>query len=50
MNKKHFIALADTIRKENRYATECGQPVPFTESTIKALALFCKSQNPAFDR
>lgn len=46
MTKKHFIALADRIR---RYRD--GDPqFRFTQSQILILADFCQSQNPNFDR
>jgi len=45
MTKKHFIALADSIRWWNRDSTE-----PFTEAQIAHLADFCKAQNGQFNR
>lgn len=42
MTKKHFIALADAIKK-HKY-------VLFTNSQLTVLADFCKSQNPAFNK
>jgi hypothetical protein len=47
MTKKHFIALADAIRK---YEMGCAYHEWFTESQVKALADFCQSQNPRFNR
>lgn len=44
MTKKHFIALADTIRESNRFDSHC-----FTREAILDLAKFCKRQNPNFD-
>ena len=45
MTKKHFIALADTIRDYNsRY------PGVFTSEHIGVLGTFCDRQNPRFDR
>ena len=45
MTKKHFIALADAVRKHNKlYVYEFG------EFQLKTLADFCQSQNPRFDR
>lgn len=41
MSKKHFIALADTIR---------ANPKAFTPEAIQDLANFCASQNSNFDR
>jgi hypothetical protein len=46
MSKKHFIALANTIREHNRvFASK-----PFTPTAISALADFCQSSNPRFNR
>lgn len=47
MTKKHFIALADAIRAHNSayYYEDRASPI-----LIEALADFCASQNPAFDR
>lgn len=45
MSKKHFIALADTIRLANRFG-----PATFSEEAIKELASFCARQNPNFDK
>ena len=54
MTKKHFIALADTIRTYNRGAGRksppMGSPVVFTHTQLLALADFCQSQNPRFNR
>lgn len=44
MSKKQFIALADTIIRENTFG------VPFYPRQIEALADFCAAQNPAFNR
>lgn len=44
MTKKHFIALADYIRKPAGYCE------PFTRRQIEWLADFCKAQNGRFDR
>ena len=41
MTKKHFIALADTIRQS---------PYAFNSTQLAVLADFCASQNPNFDR
>jgi hypothetical protein len=46
MSKKHFIALANTI-KEVR--ADDGA-TPFTDYQIEMLANFCKAQNPHFCR
>jgi len=58
MTKKHFIELADYIRRANAgnpvnihaHATG-GNALPvFSETAIAELATFCRAQNPAFDR
>lgn len=49
MPKKHFIALADLVRDYNRDAEDIGQRA-FDRRQIQALADFCASQNPLFDR
>jgi hypothetical protein len=41
MSKKHFIELADTIRRN---------PQAFTPEAIQALAAFCAAQSNAFNR
>lgn len=46
MTKKHFIALADTIRRVNAERPDAA----FSPYQILALSQFCASQNPAFDR
>ena len=46
MTKQHFIALADLIRG---YCPPVGWP-DFSSDQIAALAAFCQSQNPRFDR
>ena len=48
MTKRHFIELADRIRRFNH----CRRPdqAPFTSDQIQALADFCASQNPEFKR
>ncbi len=45
MTKKHFIALADDIRRHNRWHDE-----PFTRLQLAVIADFCRSVNPRFDR
>ncbi len=47
MTKKHFIALADHIRRDN-YSID-GAFV-FTRSVVESLADFCATQNPRFNR
>lgn len=48
MTKKHFIALADVIIR-SAPADRSAHGV-FSDSAIKALADFCASQSPSFDR
>ena len=43
MTKKHFIALADTLRD---YETETGEQLP--DKLISAIGVFCKHQNDNF--
>lgn len=47
MSKKHFIELADHIRIHNNGAE---YPDMFGSEQIRALADFCQSQNPRFNR
>ena len=51
MTKRHFIALADTIRayKQMRVHFQCVSP-PFDDDQIGVLADFCQTQNPRFNR
>ncbi len=49
MSKKHFIELADEIRRYNAIAKRL-EGLPFLESQIMVLADFCAGQNPAFKR
>ena len=50
MTKKHFIELADTIKRANkRYDGDTTQTV-FTDAAIHAIADYCKSVNPRFNR
>ena len=44
MTKKHFIALADTVKYWNRTTDQ-----PFTYAQIVELADFCKRQNSQFN-
>ena len=46
MNKKQFIALADMIRAK----AHSNRGDHFNLDQIHALADFCQSQNPAFNR
>jgi hypothetical protein len=53
MTKQHFIELADVIRAANTDHTDgnTGETaIHFTGYAINALADFCKSQNPNFNR
>ena len=53
MSKKHFIALADCLRELVVFdMQQYGATVPMLhyQTVIDALADFCASQNPAFDR
>jgi len=50
MTKKHFIALADAIKGENQSDQLTGTSLAFKERTLLALADFCESQNPNFNR
>lgn len=44
MSKKHFIALADDIRRHNKHGE-----TSFTKDQLRVLADFCKSQNSQFN-
>jgi len=44
MTKKHFIELADVIKRES------GQNARFSDVQIETLATFCQNQNPRFSR
>jgi hypothetical protein len=46
MTKKHFIALADMIKKANE---DLNSAESFNTSQIDLLANFCSSQNPNFN-
>jgi hypothetical protein len=46
MSKKHFIALANTIKTANHFS---DSPV-FSQQAIHDLAAFCQSQNSNFNR
>jgi hypothetical protein len=65
MTKKHFIALAENIKRHNlQFKTQWHQndvepgsvfdgfepPLPFTLAQLELLADFCGSVNPRFDR
>jgi len=47
MTYKHFIELADVIRRVNDDPDNDNQ---FSQENISALADFCQSQNPRFNR
>jgi hypothetical protein len=47
MSKKHFIKLADTLASVTRH--DDGETVNFA-AVLDAVADFCKSQNPNFNR
>jgi hypothetical protein len=49
MTKKHFIALADTIRNANWYAHN-DNTQGFSQDAIERLADFCQWQNSNFNR
>lgn len=50
MTKKHFIALADTIREHNHAMQGINSRHRFSDATIATLALFCLQQNGNFNR
>ena len=51
MSKKDFIALADVIRRFNRFHEEGSDSANhFDTQQIGVLADFCQSQNPNFNR
>lgn len=52
MSKKHFIALADVIKKFNAASDSEGvtSHTPFTVRQIDELATFLNQQNPNFNR
>ncbi len=58
MTKKNFIALADAIKAYNNPDNICRRSAEttdvryadFNEAQIEALADFCQSQNPNFNR
>jgi hypothetical protein len=45
MSKKHFIALADAIREQNKIGHN-----PFTTDQVLQLAWFCQKQNTSFNK
>lgn len=44
MTKKHFIELADVIKRES------SQNARFSDVQIETLATFCQNVNPRFNR
>jgi hypothetical protein len=53
MTKKHFIALADTMKRNKPQWKANGDDVPALmqwERTVRDLADFCAEQNPNFNR
>jgi hypothetical protein len=50
MTKKHFIALADMIKAYNKPSWHGDVVSNFQGSHLEALAEFCASQNPHFNR
>lgn len=44
MTKKHFIALADSIIRHNKFSPEDK----FNEHQLRTLAEFCRTLNPNF--
>jgi hypothetical protein len=49
MTKKHFEALADSIREHDRVAKLNGENA-FTADQLASLARFCASENPRFNK
>lgn len=50
MTKKHFIALANAIRENNRNDGAGTLRGIFNDEQLNVLADFCQSQNPNFNR
>lgn len=50
MSKKHFIALANAIKENNRIEGAGTLRGIFNQEQLDVLADFCKSQNPNFNR
>lgn len=54
MSKKHFIALADTLRLNKPFCAGTQAPelaaLEQWQSDVNAIADFCKSQNGQFNR
>ena len=51
MTKRHFIALADVLRRlrPDQHPNDLRRYEQW-QKTVDALADFCRSQNPQFDR
>jgi hypothetical protein len=50
MSKKHFISLADAIRKANAQDVRNNVSLTFKMRSIETLAAFCAEQNSRFNR
>ena len=50
MSKKHFIALADAIRRHNELQDGTANAIKFGPFHLNTLANFCHSQNCEFKR
>lgn len=50
MTKKHFIELADALRKTKPSSADDDHVHTPWESTVSDVADFCLNQNPRFDR
>jgi len=44
MTKRHLIALADSIKRHNKFSPD----EQFTDHQLRTLAEFLRSQNPSF--
>jgi hypothetical protein len=50
MTKKHFIALADAIKRHDQRVARAGEDHLFQQEQLNVLADFCKQVNPHFNR
>jgi hypothetical protein len=52
MSKQDFIALADAIKDHNAKGEDSTDPQEsaFDDEQLEVLAVFCKRQNPDFNR